>query len=118
MSQARLQKRARLLKAAEFKYVFDQPLRSRDRFFTVLARGNGKPFPRLGLAISKKHARRAVARNRIKRIVRESFRQSRDLCNVDVVVMTTPNGDKASNQQLFASLQQHWQNINQQCAAS
>ena len=118
MTQARLQKRARLCKAAEFRHVFDQPLRSRDRYFTVLARANAKPFPRLGLAISKKHARRAVERNRIKRIVRESFRQQGTLPAVDVVVMTTPRGKSATNRQLFDSLQQHWQHINRLCESS
>ncbi len=119
MTQARFQKCARLLKAEEFSRVFDRPLRSRDRFFIVLARDNANAAPRLGLAISKKHARRAVSRNRIKRIIRESFRRHRvNLANADYVVMATAQADKASNRQLFSSLQRHWHNIRQQCAAS
>ena len=39
--------------------------------FTVIARPNDGPHARLGLAIAKKHVRRAVDRNRIKRLVRE-----------------------------------------------
>ena len=58
--------------------VFKQALRSRDPLFTVLCRCNNSDLARLGLAISKKHCRRAVGRNRIKRIVRESFRQHQD----------------------------------------
>lgn len=118
MSGARLQKRARLLKAAEYKYVFDSPVRSRDNYFTVLARLNGKPYPRLGLAISKKNAKLAVSRNRIKRIIRESFRQAENLSNADYVVMTTPKGDKSTNQELFASLNKHWHKIITKCAPS
>ena len=54
MRRARLQKRARLLKAAEFNRVFNKARRSADQYFTVLARPNDKDLPRLGLAISKK----------------------------------------------------------------
>ncbi len=111
MAKARLQKRVRLLKASEFKHVFDDAGRSRDRYFTVLARSSGRNYPRLGLAISKKNAKLAVSRNRIKRIIRESFRQSTDIANVDFVVMTSPQGEKASNQTLFNSLKQHWHQL-------
>ena len=41
---------------------------------TVLATPNQLQHPRLGLAISRKVARSAVGRNRIKRVVRESYR--------------------------------------------
>jgi ribonuclease P protein component len=118
MSTARLQKCARLLKATDFKQVFDNPERSSDRYFTVLARLNGKDYPRLGLAISKKNAKLAVSRNRIKRIIRESFRQTTNLCNADFVVMTTRQGEQGTNQELFAALQKHWQTIQKKCAQS
>ncbi len=119
MAQACFKRHARLLKGAEFSRVFDKPRRSKDRFFCVLARINQQNRPRLGLAISKKRARRAVARNRIKRIVRESFRQNTsDLISADYVVLATALTEKANNRQLFDSLQQHWQHIKQQCAAS
>ena len=64
---------------------------------------------RLGLAISKKHCRLANRRNRIKRIVRESFRQHQHLIKgVDIVVINKPAAANATNQQLFDSLEQHW----------
>jgi len=78
--------------------------------FTVLFRPNGKDVPRLGLAISKKHCRLASGRNRLKRIVRESFRQHQEsLGGVDIVVLNQPAAQSADNQQLFASLERHWQ---------
>ena len=118
MSGARLQKRARLLKAADFKRVFDRPIKSSDRYFTVLARENTATNPRLGLAISKRNARLAVTRNRIKRIVRESFRQSPGERNLDYVVMITAAGAKAENGVLFDSLRNHWQKIKLRCEKS
>ncbi len=78
--------------------------------FTVLYKKNGEPEARLGLAISKKHCRLAVGRNRLKRIVRESFRHHRaDLGGLDVVVLNQPAAMRASNKVLFDSLHEHWQ---------
>ena len=78
--------------------------------FTVLCRANEAGEARLGLAISKKHCRRAVGRNRIKRIIRESFRQrSAELQGLDIVVMNGPAAERAENRELFASLETHWQ---------
>lgn len=44
------------------------------------------PLKRLGLAIPKKLAKRAVDRNRIKRLIRENFRISRPNDAFDIVV--------------------------------
>ena len=74
MSQACLPKHAKLLKAADYNRVFDKSVRSSDRYFTVLARPNDVSYARLGTAFSKKRVKLAVARNRLKRISRESFR--------------------------------------------
>ncbi|SMC75606.1 ribonuclease P protein component [Polynucleobacter kasalickyi] len=41
---------------------------------------------RLGLAIPKKKARRAIDRNRIKRLIRENFRKASISPNTDIVV--------------------------------
>ena len=65
---------------------------------------------RLGLAISKKHCRQATGRNRIKRVVRESFRQHQaELAGLDVVVINQPTASSAANRQLFDSMAAHWQ---------
>jgi ribonuclease P protein component len=89
--------------------VFEEANRSRDRWFTVLCRDNGGRQARLGLAISKKHCRKATSRNTIKRIVRESFRQHQaELQGVDVVVINQPAATTAARQQLFDSLAAHW----------
>ena len=119
MRRARLQKRARLLKATEFNRVFDKAVRTSDQYFTVLARPNDLEFPRLGLAISKKKARLAVTRNRLKRIIRESFRQRQhQLCCADYIVLAGNNGSKANNSRLIQSLEQHWQKLKKLCAKS
>jgi ribonuclease P protein component len=108
-------RRQRLLKGKEFERVFAAPRRSSDRFFTVLVRDNGMPHGRLGLAVSKKRIRSAVARNRIKRLVRESFRHHAGwLCGLDAVVMARQDS-AASNCDLRRSLEAHWLRLGSEC---
>ena len=79
----------------------------------MLCRANNGGAARLGLAISKKNCRAATGRNRIKRIIRESFRQHQATLNgLDVVVINQPAARNSNNQQIFDSLHGHWQ----QCA--
>ena len=105
----RLKKDNRLLNAAAFGRVFKKATRSRDKWFTVLCRENDKEIARLGLAISKKQCRQASGRNRIKRIVRESFRQHQaDIAGLDVVVINQPGAATATNRALFDSMAAHW----------
>lgn len=61
------------------------------------------------MAIARRHARRAVERNRIKRLVRESFRQHRpSLPPVDVVVMLRSSPAGTNNAVLRAGLDRLW----------
>ena len=109
----------RLLKPAEYSRVFKNPVRSSDRLLTILAVPNELSHARLGLAISKKNAKRAVDRNRIKRLIRESFRlKLSELPAIDLVVMAKPVTKNAENQQILQSLQQHWNRLKKQCAKS
>lgn len=99
----------RLPDRAAFVRVFAGARASRDRHFTVLYRNNGGGPARLGLAIAKKNCRRAVARNRLRRLVRESFRlHQQQLDGLDIVVMNKPGAEKAANRRLFDSLAAHW----------
>ena len=63
------------------------------------------------MALGKKRIRRAVARNRIKRLVWESFRQHANaLDGLDIVVLCRCGGD-AGNRELLCSLAQHWRRL-------
>ena len=102
----RFGKHSRLLTAAAFDRVFEKATRSRDKWFTVLCRENDDGPARIGLAISKKHCRKATARNKIKRIVRESFRQHQAmLSGLDIVVINKPAAADAAREQLADSLE-------------
>lgn len=68
-------------------------------------RGNDVGVARLGMIVAKKVLRRAVDRNRAKRVVRESFRRQ-SLEAVDVVVRLTESRpvSLAQADRLFAAL--------------
>ena len=109
-------RRVRLVYATQYRRVFRHPLRSSDQAFTTLFRQNNLGHPRLGLAISKKCSPKAVRRQRIKRLIRESFRtwQFR-LPAVDIVVICRPVVNTMNNRQVFNSLKNHWQKIYLKC---
>jgi ribonuclease P protein component len=67
----------RILKRKEFTAVYDQGRRLSSENFIVLLSPNQSGIRRLGLTVSKKVGM-AVRRNRIKRLLREFFRQNKD----------------------------------------
>lgn len=79
----------RLLTPADFKRVMDAPtLRASQGGFVLLARSNELSVARIGFVLPKRRVPRAVARNRVKRIMRESFRRQQALlAGLDIVVM-------------------------------
>ncbi len=98
--------------ATEFDNVFKNGQRSGDRFFTVLFHPNTGDGPRLGFAISKQKVRLAVGRNRLRRLVRESFRRrAASLPAIDLVVMARDATRAAARGELSASLEKHWLRI-------
>jgi ribonuclease P protein component len=107
----------RLHTPAEFGRVFAEPARSSDRFFTVLARPAGRNAARLGLTISRRAAKRAVDRNKLKRLARESFRQQTALPPWDFVVLARAGADGAERRALRASLDRHFQQLMKAAAA-
>ena len=100
----------RLLKASEFKRVFDKAeIKVSDKNILILARKNQLDIPRLGLIIAKKNVKTAVSRNRIKRVIRETFRHSQDgLQGLDYVVLARKGLGELDNRQLHSLLNKQW----------
>jgi len=116
----RFPRRARLTEPDDYSQVFKRcRYRLTDRCFTVLAISSQLDRPRLGLAISRKAARNAVARNRIKRVIRESFRhwQTR-LDSLDIVVLGRAGVATQPNKALDAALEKLWTQLIEKCAGS
>ena len=119
MNETNFSRRLRLTCPADFKRVFQQACKSSSSEFTVLAISNQQEFPRLGLAIAKKHVRRAVDRNRIKRLIRESFRHNPVLLSgLDIVVLARKGIENCTNEVLTSALNKHWKVLDQRCKES
>ena len=86
-SSARFTKQQRLLTPAAFREVFDAPERKlHQSHLMAFVRTNTHEQPRVGMAITKRKVPTAVARNLIKRQIREQFRiKSLKLENKDIV---------------------------------
>jgi len=110
---------ARLLSKFQYQQVFRHAIKSADDCFTVLANPASEKNVRLGLAISKKMVARSVDRNRLKRLIRESFRLNRTkMRDLDLVVMARKGSHNQSNQVLSDSLLKHWKRIQKRCEKS
>ena len=98
----------RLKRPEEFKLVFSSKHRSSDNSFLFLARQNNLNQARLGLAVPKKHISRSVDRNKITRIIRESFRlRQKQLEGKDVVVVVK-GAVNCKSKSIDAGLIKHW----------
>ena len=83
-----------------------------DRYFFILARDNQQEEARIGFALAKKKIKLAVARNRIKRIVREQFRYLKtEGAALDLVIMANRSCVDASNRELAQSFQNLWRRL-------
>lgn len=109
----------RLRSGREIRAVLKQGQRVSDQLLTVHGRINGLPQPRLALAVSRKVSPKAVVRNRLKRLIRESFRhgQSR-LAGLDVVVVPRPAATGVDAAELRNSLEKLWPALRKRCNPS
>lgn len=106
-------KSLRLLNAKAYKRVFDDAqLKVSNQQILFLARPNELNQPRLGLVVAKKNARLAVQRNRIKRIVRDTFRlQQHQLAGLDIVVLARRGLDQLDNHAFNIMINQLWRQL-------
>lgn len=103
-------KTQRLLTKNDYNHVFEQAKKIVTSEFIVLFRENNLGYARLGLALSKKVIAKAHDRNRIKRLLRESFRQN-ELPAVDVVFLARQGVAKQTNANINARMGKTWKKI-------
>lgn len=100
----------RLLKKIDYDSVFGKANKWSTSEFIFLYRANDIGHARLGLAISKKTVAKAHERNRVKRLLRETFRTT-TLPALDVVVLAKRGIEKVNNPTLIASLNKAWSKL-------
>ena len=119
MGENHFSREVRLLTPTHFEFVFKNATPAVSPNLTILARHNDVVTPRLGITVAKKRVKKAHDRNRVKRIIRESFRnQKQSLPNVDIVVVGKSGLDKLTNQELFLILDKLWKKLAKRCGTS
>lgn len=102
---------------AEFKRAYARGRRFANEFFTANVQANDLTWPRLGLSIAARILRRAVDRNRVRRLIRESFRMhQQQLPPVDIVIGARVAAKSAEPAHLRAALDGLWVKIANSCA--
>lgn len=108
-----------MLTSRDYTGVFkDVQFKTGNRHFLLLATPNGYDGPghgRIGLIIAKRHVKRAVDRNRIKRQIRESFRHRRsELPSLDIVVLARPGIASLDSSEAYRQLDKLWRKLTKQ----
>lgn len=103
----------RLLEAREYSALFaDAPIRASHPCFLFLCNLNKSENARLGLVIAKKQIKKSHDRNRLKRLIRESFRlQQHKLPVIDAIVLARKGADALSNSEIQIILHGLWKRI-------
>ncbi len=101
-----------MLTPEHYKNVFQQAHSAGSPHFTIIARNNSLSHPRLGLAVPKKQIKTAVARNKFKRLARQSFRMKQhDLPNKDFVVIAKKSAQNLSNEEILKLFDKLWHRL-------
>ena len=113
VSEFRFGKKRRLLGASDFQPVFKNArFKVSCQHLLVLAVPGNLVCPRLGLVIAKKNISRAVDRNRVKRILRESFRHNQGLLPaVDIVILARSGIGSLGKHVIRSKIEKLWQDL-------
>lgn len=91
----------RIRTTAEFHRVYFGGQRLLGRYYLLYFENNNLGYPRLGVVASRKSLKKAVMRNRAKRIVKEHFRFQKDrLPSIDIVFIAKSRSEEASKKEL------------------
>ena len=112
MTRKRFLKSQRVLKNREYREIYSSSQRGGSAHFNYHILAYPRQRARLGITVSKKVSKNAVDRNRIKRQVKEFYRQRQaDLCIGAVVITAKPACLNATDIARYESLGQVWQKI-------
>lgn len=98
----------RLINKNDFDYVFNKAKKLVFGHITILYKPNSLSYSRIGFAISKRFATKAVLRNKIRRIIKESFRKQINLPAYDMVILLNKTCDKQKIDFIQKNIEQLW----------
>lgn len=98
-----------LQKARDFSNVWAKPRRAKGEYATLVARENNLGIPRIGFLVAKRKVKKAVDRNKIKRLVKESFRlNKKTIANFDIIFLLNKEPDLKNSYLLSQELNRQW----------
>ena len=98
----------RLVRAVHYHRTFNQGIRFNRKYLILVMATNELSYARLGLAIPKRNVAKAYERNRVKRLIRESFRVRKNLPKADFVFMARFGIERISNAELLRQINELW----------
>lgn len=102
----------RLTTKADFKQVFDHANKFTQKHLLLLCTSNQKTHARIGIIVGKRAVNTAVARNQIRRIVRDSFRtQQKKLAGLDIVIIARQCCGTLSKAKLRKGIDDLWEKL-------
>jgi ribonuclease P protein component len=112
-------KELRLNRAAEYKAVFSKAkYKVSCRYLLIFAIDNALAHSRLGVIVGKKNVAKAVQRNRIKRVLRTSFRLNQDLLgSLDIVILARSNLGSLNNNDITEQTSLLWRDLTNKVAS-
>ncbi|VFP77581.1 ribonuclease P protein component [Buchnera aphidicola] len=109
MSRFSLKKKSRLLLNVQFQKIYNKNYKIHTKHFLMFMHTNYLQFPRLGISISKKNVARSHDRNRVKRLIKESFRLvQHNLLFMDFIIIVKKNIHLLNNSKIFFFLKKLW----------
>jgi len=99
----------RLKSARDFNQVFYRAKKLSAHNFVLLFQTNNLDYPRLGIIIAKRNVAAAAARNRLRRMIKESFRLHRYIIKgYDVIFIGYKGINSITKEELKRCLEKQW----------
>ena len=102
----------RITKSSEYQSFFNEGRKLHQDYFFIVVKANKLNYPRLGFVIAKKHIKKAIKRNTVKRVIRESFRYHQYLLKgVDIVIIAKKGLAELSKENFRNQLDKQWERV-------
>jgi ribonuclease P protein component len=99
----------KLSEKAQFDAVFANKKANNGKYLKIYWRNNDVEYARIGISIAKRNINKAVARNKLRRIIKESFRINHKLLPaVDMVFVIKKQASIDSTTLFFDELNKKW----------
>jgi len=105
MAKQGFSKASRLLGPSQYSTVFQKADFKLSASSLLILVRKSEQAPRLGMVVAKKNVKSAVQRNRLKRIIRETFRlRHEEFGTIDMVVLVRQGLDKMNNSDVLVQI--------------